>query len=132
MSHVEETLQQAAHDATERDDLWITLAECWLDNELTTDDIQRIADVVRRSGISQPDYWALCRFELGPFLCYNGFAPAGVWDAFDHDWVTREARKRHQRRGMFDKLLGRTGITLHPAKVDLVRIDKVAFSDARQ
>ncbi|WP_078119678.1 DUF7079 family protein [Thiosocius teredinicola] len=117
---------------TMREQLWTVLSDCWLDNELGDDDILRIADSVRETGVSEAEYWDICRYELGPFLCRNGFAAAGVWNGFDEGWVISEARRRREHRGLGVYVAGRLGITLHPAKSDLQQIAAAAFADRRR
>jgi hypothetical protein len=60
-----------------RKPVWAALSEFWLDTELTQDDLQRIADVMRRSGYSVPQLRDIYLFEVAPVVFGNLFTVAG-------------------------------------------------------
>lgn len=95
--------------------LWLTLADCWLDTEFDEVDIARIAEVVRASAASEAEIVAICKYELGPFLCWNGFTIAGEWSGFDDAWVLAKATQYRNKRTLGVKLAAWLGLTMHPA-----------------
>ena len=67
-----------------RKPVWAALSELWLDTELTQDDLQRIAGVMKRSGYSVPQLRDIYLFEVAPVVFRNLFTVAG-----DMGWVRR-------------------------------------------
>jgi hypothetical protein len=52
--------------------VWAALAELWLDTELTPDDLERIAGVMKRSGYSVSQLREIYLFEVAPVERQNG------------------------------------------------------------
>ena len=63
--------------------MWAALSELWLDTELTEDDLQRIAGVMKRSGYSVPQLREIYLFEVAPVVFRNLYSRWGM------GWVRR-------------------------------------------
>ena len=78
--------------------VWMTLSELWLDTELEDSALNWIAGVLNKSGFSEQELSEIYLYELAPFLFWNSYSVAGVWDGFDPDWVYAQAQKRYLKR----------------------------------
>ena len=92
-------------DDEARQRIWIALSELFLDNELDAGDIDRLAEVVRESGVGRAELTHIFRYELSPFLGPNLWNVAGEWVAFDEEQVVIEARRRRGRPSWMARLL---------------------------
>lgn len=81
-------------DLETRRPVWVALSEFFLDTELDDGDLERIADLLATSPYSLEELETIYRDETAPVLWHNLNVPAGVWDAFDPDWLCAEAAKR--------------------------------------
>jgi hypothetical protein len=93
-----------------RKPVWAALSELWLDTELTQDDLQRIAGVMKRSTYSVSQLREIYLFEVAPVLFGILFTVAGTWSGFDEEWLFTEATKRARSRSWNLRLFVRTGI----------------------
>lgn len=86
-------------DDSDRHAVWIALSDLWLDTELQDRDLDHIAAALHRSPFALEEIDTVHWREVAPALWGNLFPPnvAGVWDAFDPDWLIVECR-RHARR----------------------------------
>ena len=105
-------MQEAAQqiDLAARRPVWVALSELWLDTELDEADLRRIAGVLAASPLDAADLECAYRWEVAPVVAGNLVVPAGVWDAFDPDWLCAEAAKRMGRRGLSERVLQAAGL----------------------
>lgn len=106
----------------ERAQLYIALSELWSDRELTDEDTDRIARVLRASGMEREEAEEIFRRELAPVLDPNLRSVAGEWAGFDPDWLFSEVRGGRERRGWLRRLLARTNSWRSPARSDWERV----------
>ena len=105
--------QSVVIDETEierRKPVWAALSELWLDTELTQDDLQRIAGVMKRSGYSVPQLREIYLFEVAPVVFPNLLVVAGEWAGFDEEWLFTQATKRARKRSLSLRAFVRIGI----------------------
>ncbi len=81
-----------------RKPLWTALSELWLDTELDRTDIERIADVALESAYSIAELNEIYLYEVAPVVYSNLLTPAGIWTAFDEQWLHIAARKNAENR----------------------------------
>jgi ornithine carbamoyltransferase len=93
-----------------RKSVWAALSDLWLDTELTDDDLQRIASVMKRSGYSVPQLRDIYLFEVAPIVFLNLLSVAGEWAGFDEEWLFAEATKRAKKRSLFLRTIVRFGV----------------------
>lgn len=93
-----------------RKPVWAALSELWLDTELTEDDLQRLVEVMKRSGYSVPQLRDIYLFEVGPVVFPNLLTVAGEWVGFDEGWLFAEATKRARRRSLSLRAFVKLGI----------------------
>ncbi|MDH5180260.1 MAG: hypothetical protein OEZ39_09275 [Gammaproteobacteria bacterium] len=74
---------------TKRFPVWDVLSEFWLDGELQEEDFIRIAAELKKSQYSKQELFRICLYEVAPAVSGNLFNIAGVWGAFDPDWLTQ-------------------------------------------
>jgi hypothetical protein len=84
-----------------RKPVWAALSDLLLDTELTDDDLQRIAGVMKRSGYSVPQLRDIYLFEVAPVVFWNLLSIAGEWDGFNEKRLFAEATKRAKKRSLF-------------------------------
>ena len=68
-----------------RKPVWAALSELWLDTELTHDDLQRIAGVMKRSSYSLSQLRDIYLFEVAPVVFGNLLTVAGTWSGCDEE-----------------------------------------------
>ncbi len=101
------------HDETEierRKPVWAALGELWLDTELTQNDLQRIAGVMKKSGYSVSQFRDVYLFEVAPVVFPNLLSIAGEWAGFNEEWLFDEAAKRARRRSVSLRAFVRIGV----------------------
>jgi len=67
--------------------VWTALSELWLDTELSTEDLERIARVMADSGLSIEELRQVYLVEVAPVVSPNLLTVAGEWAGFDEDWL---------------------------------------------
>jgi hypothetical protein len=70
--------------------VWLALSEFWLDTELQTEDLRRIAQVLKESGYTPNEIEQIYKFEVAPVVWMNVFPfypTVGEWAAFDPEWL---------------------------------------------
>jgi hypothetical protein len=97
-------------DLERRKPVWSALSDLWLDTEITEEDLQRIATVMKRSGYSVCALRGIYLFEVAPVVFMNLYQVAGEWAGFNEDWLFAEAAKRAKKRTLFLRLFVRLGI----------------------
>ncbi len=110
-----------------RKQLWIAMSDLWLDQDLEAYQLQSIADVVRESGLDEPELDKIFALELAPFLGANHLTATGVWDGFDRQWVCQQARIRYTRYRWRDRVSAALGITTYAARPYWNRVKAMAF-----
>jgi hypothetical protein len=101
------------HDEAEierRKPVWAALSDLWLDTELTEDDLQRIAGVMKRSEYSINELRDIYLFEVAPVVFPNLLSVAGEWAGFDEEWLFVETTKRAKKRNLILRAMVRLGI----------------------
>lgn len=88
---------------SQRRDVWLALAELWLDTELDDLRLAWIASVLRDSGLPLAELETIFHDEVAPVVWLNHWVTAGVWDGFDPDWLIERCR-RNQQRGRWHRL----------------------------
>lgn len=89
-----------------REEIWLALSDLWLDSELDEPWLRSIAAVLRRSGLSRAELEQIFYYEVAPVVWLNHWVTAGVWGAFDRDWLVAGCR-RNRMRGRWHRLLCR-------------------------
>jgi ornithine carbamoyltransferase len=84
-----------------RKPVWAALSDLWLDTELTDDDLQRIAGVMKRSEYSINELRDIYLFEVAPVVFLNLQTVAGEWAGLNEEWLFAEAAKRAKKRSLF-------------------------------
>jgi hypothetical protein len=91
-------LETDADALARRHALWEALSELWLDNELQSRDVARIAAVIAASPYTLAQVHAIQAFEVAPAVSGNLALVAGEWAYFDPTWLrercTVQARLR--------------------------------------
>ncbi len=99
-----------AAEIERRKPVWTALSELWLDTELTDDDLQRIAEVMKRSGYGIPQLRDIHLFEVAPVVFPNLLTVAGEWAGFDEEWLFDMASRRARRRSLCLRAFVRMGV----------------------
>lgn len=89
-----------------REEVWLALADLWLDIELDEPWLRSIAAVLRNSGLGRAELERIFHYEVAPLVWLNHWSTAGVWSAFDRDWLF-EGCRRNQLRGGWHRLVCR-------------------------
>jgi hypothetical protein len=84
-----------------RKPVWSAFSEFWLDTELDHEDLSRIAGVAAASGYSIGELHDIYLYEVAPVVCLNCWSVAGVWTAFDADWLHSAARRNAEHRSLW-------------------------------
>ncbi|MBD9483238.1 hypothetical protein IB229_09660 [Pseudomonas sp. PDM14] len=80
-----------------REGVWLLLSELWLDTQLDAPAHARIAAGLRESGLSVDALQRIFLYEVAPLLWLNHWSVAGVWDAFDAQWLIAGCQRNRQR-----------------------------------
>lgn len=88
--------------SAEREEVWLALSDLWLDSELDESWLRSIAAVLRNSGLSRAELERIFHYEVAPVVWLNHWVTAGVWGAFDRDWLV-EGCRRNQARGRWHR-----------------------------
>ena len=75
------------HQIERRRPLWIALSELWLDTELFSADLERIARVMADSGLTIKALREVYLLEVAPVVSRNLLVVAGEWAGFDEEWL---------------------------------------------
>jgi hypothetical protein len=70
--------------------IWLALSEFWLDTELQTEDLRRIAEILKESGYTSEEIARIYKFEVAPVVWMNIFPfypSVGEWAGFDPEWL---------------------------------------------
>lgn len=85
-----------------REAVWLALAELWLDSETDAATLDSIVRSLRDSGLALAELERIFFCEVAPVVWLNAWSVAGVWDAFDPQWLRDECR-RNQMRGRWHR-----------------------------
>jgi len=91
-------------DPARRHPVWVALAELYLDTEPQEADLRRIAAACAASGFSWAELKQINYDEVAPALWFNLHQVAGVWGAWDEEWLL--ARLTACYTGTRHRLLG--------------------------
>jgi hypothetical protein len=72
-----------------RKPVWATLSELWLDTELTDNDLQKIAGVMKWSGYSVSQMRHINLFAVAPNVIPKLLSVAGIWPDLPQDRLYR-------------------------------------------
>ncbi|MEM9075404.1 MAG: hypothetical protein AAGC43_00115 [Bacteroidota bacterium] len=81
-----------------RKPIWLALSEFYLDTELESADYDRIAQVLKASGLSIGQLKEIDRFEVFSVLKANLLSVAGVWTGFDEAWLYAICTKSYLKK----------------------------------
>ena len=84
-----------------RKPVWTAFSEFWLDTELDETDLSRIAGIASASGYSIAELRDIYLYEVAPVVYLNCWSVAGVWTAFDDEWLHAAARRNTERRSLW-------------------------------
>lgn len=83
-----------------RKPVWPVLSKFYLDTELSEEEIQSIAEVIRTSQYSIEELKEINYSEVGPIVYSNLYSTAGVWNGFDEEWLYEQIIERlHKNKG---------------------------------
>jgi len=88
----------------QRRPVWIALSELFLDTELSTVDLERIAQIMADSGLSAAELEAVYLREVAPIVSVNLRVAAGVWAGFDEAWLCEQIIRRLRSRSWRTRL----------------------------
>ena len=88
-------------DIERRKPVWTALSEFWLDTELDDNDLSRIAKIAAASGYAVEELEEIYRYEVAPVVWANCRCTAGVWTAFDDDWLHAAACRNADHRSVW-------------------------------
>lgn len=74
----------------QRRPVWIALSELWLDTDLSSEDLERIARVLAESALSVEELRRVYLVEVAPVVSQNLRSVAGEWMGFDEGWLCSE------------------------------------------
>ena len=81
--------------------VWVALSELWLDTELSTEDLERIARIMADSGLTIQELRQVYLVEVAPVVSPNLLTVTGEWAGFDEEWlcsqIIRNLRDRPRR-----------------------------------
>ncbi len=77
-----------------RKPIWIALSEFYLDCGLENDDLERIALIFFKSNYTLDEIRLINTYEVKPVLFSNLQSAAGVWSAFDEEWLVATISSR--------------------------------------
>lgn len=80
-----------------REAVWLALAELWLDSETDAATLDYTVRRLRDSGLELAELERIFYCEVAPVVWLNAWNVAGVWDAFDPQWLRDECRRNQQR-----------------------------------
>ena len=87
---------RSVHDIASRRKAWAELSLLYLD--IDTDDVaDDVAKELADTDYSMGELQSILRDEVHPILRANLLVPAGVWQAFDQDWLGEQILRRLAR-----------------------------------
>lgn len=84
-----------------RKPVWTAFSQLWLDTELDERDLSRIAEAAAASRYAVAELRDIYLYEVAPVVCLNAWSVAGVWVAFDEEWLHAAAGRRAARRSLW-------------------------------
>jgi hypothetical protein len=85
----------------ERMPVWRALADFFLDDDLSSHDLARIASDLAQSRYTEAQLFAILRHEVYPACSMNLVSVAGAWGAWGDDWIRERIAPRYDRRPRF-------------------------------
>ncbi len=86
-------------DLTHRRLVWKVLSAMYLDTELQDADYTHMARELQATPYTSAEIREIDIYEVFPVLQANLYSPAGVWDAFDEEWLYERCARNYRRRG---------------------------------
>jgi len=83
--------------------VWIAMSDLFLDTDVRLFYVN-VARVCAESPFSQQELERIFREEVAPVVSPNLLSVAGVWDAFDEEWLVNAISTRKPRMGWLDFL----------------------------
>jgi len=83
-------------DLPHRRPVWIALSDLYLDNELSLNDFEHLAEQLAVSPYSAEELRYILLVEVHPVCAGNLRQVAGVWSAFDPDWLEENILRRQR------------------------------------
>lgn len=78
----------------DREPIWVALSDLYLDTELDDFTLDHIATIIQESPYTLEEVRKIDRYEIFPLLQPNLNNIAGVWGAFESEWVVKECAQR--------------------------------------
>ncbi|MGI9541811.1 MAG: DUF7079 family protein [Cyclobacteriaceae bacterium] len=82
----------------DREPIWIALSDLYLDTELQDFTLDHIANTIQGSPYTLEEVRKIDRQEVFPLLQQNLHSVAGVWGAFESEWVIKECAQQQKKR----------------------------------
>ena len=86
--------------------VWCALAELFLDTELQSADLNHIAMVISKAGLSAGEAEKILEEEVAPVFTPNMLGAAGEWAGWSEDFV-RERIMAHLNAGAAERVIAR-------------------------
>jgi hypothetical protein len=90
-------MQSVFMDIENRRPVWAALSELLLDTMLDDYDIRHMASILAASPYSSEELHIILFHEVYPILVNNMKSVAGVWTAFDEEWLEEAIIRRLNR-----------------------------------
>ncbi len=85
-------------DIGKRKAIWLALSEFYLDIELTEEDFERIAKILKQTDYTLSEIKEIDLYEVFPLLQLNLLSPAGAWAGFDENWLIPSCERLLKKR----------------------------------
>ena len=85
----------------ERMPVWNALSELFLDDELSSGDLERIAAALAGTAYTEEQLLGILRHEVYPACSLNLVCVAGAWGTWGDDWIRERIAPRYDRRPRF-------------------------------
>jgi len=82
----------------EREKVWDTLSEFYLDNEIQGGYYDYIYDVFVKSGFTMKEIRAIDKYEVFPVVFINLLSVAGEWVGFEREWLFKRCSRNFRRK----------------------------------
>lgn len=91
------------NERNNREKAWILISELYLDNELTSSQRKVLQANLLKLVSDISELRRIDREEVFPVLYQNILSPAGIWTAFDPDWLVREIKNKRIKRNLLQR-----------------------------
>lgn len=81
--------------------LWLAISQLYIDNEVGEYDFNRIVGEILKNDFSFDEAEKILIEEVAPVCCWNLYATAGVWTAFDEEDLVNKILKNIYKQEVF-------------------------------